>query len=102
MAEAAASSHQDLSKLDVARIRSRLLEMRTEFEARRSDRDILQLRRVEAALEKLARGGYGACESCARPVVKARLLTMPDVRYCGVCSGGKSSSPARRGAATAA
>ncbi|MFI5351052.1 MAG: TraR/DksA family transcriptional regulator, partial [Elusimicrobiota bacterium] len=65
--------------------------------ARGSDRDVLQLRRVEAALTKLARGGYGACESCSRPVVKARLLESPHVRYCGVCSGGRSSAPSRRG-----
>jgi RNA polymerase-binding transcription factor DksA len=102
MAETAAASHHDLSKIDVARIRERLLAMRSELEARRSDRDILQLRRVEAALGKLTHGGYGACESCARPVVKSRLLEAPHVRYCGVCSGGRTGSSAPRGAPAAA
>ena len=102
MAEAAATSHQDLSKIDVARIRQRLLAMRTELETRRSDRDLLHLKRISAALDKLTRGSYGNCESCARPVIKARLLETPHVRYCGICSGGRSGSSSPRGAAAAA
>src|SRR5256885_391036 len=100
MNQAAMTSHGDLSRIDVARIRMRLIEMRGELEARRSDRDLLQLKQIEAALSKMSRGGYGFCESCARPVIKARLLEAPYVRYCAICSGGRSaSSPPRRATA---
>ena len=99
MAQPAVTSHHDLSKIDVARIRLRLLAMRAELEARRSDRDILYLKQVEAALSKMARGVYGNCESCARPVIKARLLAAPQVRYCALCSGGRNVASSSRGAA---
>ena len=95
MTEAAATSHHSLSKIDVAQIRLRLMAMRAEFKARRSDRDMLDLKRVEAALHRMARGVYGACESCARPVVKARLLAAPHVRYCALCSNGAPHAPSR-------
>ena len=99
MAQAPVTSPNDLSKLDAARIRVRLLEMRTELEARRSERDLLHLKQVEAALSKMTRGAYGICESCARPVAKARLLETPHVRYCALCSGGRNTPPALRGLA---
>lgn len=100
MAESLRTLQPDLSKIDVARIRARLLAMRAELDARRSGRDLLHLKQVEAALGKLASGAYGSCESCARPVVKSRLLETPQVRYCGVCSGGRRAPS--RGAAAAA
>ena len=98
MAESARTSQNDLSKIDVARIRSRLMAMRAELDARRSARDLLHLKQIEAALGKLASGLYGSCESCARPVVKSRLLETPHVRYCAICSGGRRSSSSPRGA----
>ena len=60
-----------------------------------SESDILQLKRVEAALSKMARGAYGTCESCSRPLLKVRLLEAPHGRYCAVCSGGRISPPPR-------
>lgn len=101
MAEGAMTSLNELSTTDVARLRRRLLDMRAELEARRSDRDVLQLKRVESALNKMARGGYGNCESCARPLLKTRVLETPHVRYCAVCSGGRISVPPRGAAAPA-
>jgi RNA polymerase-binding transcription factor DksA len=102
MAQTAATSLNGLSKIDVAQIRVQLLAMRVELEARMSERDVLDLKRVEAALVKLASGAYGACESCDRPVLKARLLETPHVRYCSLCSGGRNTqSQQRRAPATA-
>jgi RNA polymerase-binding transcription factor DksA len=95
MTETAATSANELSANDVALLRRRLLQMRAELEARHSERDVLQLKRVEAALSKMARGGYGNCESCSRPLLKHRLLESPHVRYCAVCSGGRISPPSR-------
>lgn len=95
MAEAAAMPHHDLSRIDFARIRLQLIAMRAKLEARRSERDMLDLKRVEAALYRMARGVYGACESCARPVHKARLLAALHVRYCALCSDGELRTPSR-------
>lgn len=95
MAQTAAASPISLSKIDLAQIRTRLLAARSELESRGCDRDLLDLKRVQTALRKLERGGYGACESCARAMLKERLLAAPHVRYCDVCSGGRSS-PGRR------
>ena len=75
MAESARISNNELSKNDVDRIRARLIAMRAELDARRSSRDLLQLKRVEVALAKLTRGGYGNCEP-----VTGRLLE-PDIAF---------------------
>lgn len=90
-----ATSQNELTEKDVEGLRRRLLGMRAELEARRSERDILQLKRVEAALAKMTRGGYGNCDSCARPMLRNRVLETPHVRYCAVCSGGRNSAPPR-------
>jgi len=75
----------DLSRIDVARIRAQLNQMLPELAAQHGGRARLRLLQVETALRKLDRGGYGLCESCAKPVIKARLLATPFVRYCAGC-----------------
>ncbi|MFE1578733.1 TraR/DksA family transcriptional regulator [Streptomyces fradiae] len=40
---------------------------------------------VEAALERMDRGGYGTCELCRHPVEHRRLAIVPQARYCGRC-----------------
>lgn len=40
---------------------------------------------VEAALERMDRGGYGACHLCLRPVERDRLMIVPQARYCARC-----------------
>ncbi|HXT00523.1 MAG TPA: hypothetical protein VN915_07595 [Elusimicrobiota bacterium] len=90
-----AASPNELTEKDIARLRRRLLDMRAELQSRGSGRDVLQLKRVDAALDKMARGRYGACDSCARPLLKNRVLETPHVRYCAVCSGGRLSQPPR-------
>jgi RNA polymerase-binding transcription factor DksA len=102
MAQAAGASTNDLTKLDIARIRVRLLAIREELEARRSERDLLQLKQIGAALQKMSRGGYGTCESCFRPVLRTRLLEAPYVRYCANCSGERSVPRQPRDAGAAA
>lgn len=50
----------------------------------------LQLREtlaeVERALAKLSDGSYGKCESCGRPIAKARLEAKPAARLCIDCA----------------
>ena len=37
---------------------------------------------VEKALERIAKGTYGICEKCGRPIAPARLEAMPAVTTC--------------------
>jgi DnaK suppressor protein len=43
---------------------------------------------IDAALEKIAEGTYGYCESCGNPVPKARLEALPHARLCVSCKSG--------------
>ena len=40
------------------------------------------LREVEAALERVSAGTYGACEVCRQPIALARLEARPTARTC--------------------
>ncbi len=40
------------------------------------------LREVDSALERMAKGTYGLCQTCHEPVEKDRLLADPLVNYC--------------------
>ena len=40
---------------------------------------------INEALRRLYRGEYGICESCGRPIARARLEAMPNARLCVVC-----------------
>ncbi|MFF6996609.1 TraR/DksA family transcriptional regulator [Streptomyces sp. NPDC008313] len=40
---------------------------------------------VEAALERMERGGYGICHLCRRPITVPRLRIVPQARYCARC-----------------
>ena len=41
-----------------------------------------ELSEVDAALERLAAGSFGACEVCGTPIGAERLDAMPATRYC--------------------
>ncbi|MDP1793480.1 MAG: TraR/DksA C4-type zinc finger protein [Acidimicrobiales bacterium] len=43
---------------------------------------------IEDALRKLERGTYGACESCGKMIMKARLEALPYARQCIDCKQG--------------
>jgi len=43
------------------------------------------LRAIEDALARISRGGFGVCEVCKRPIVKARLEAVPWTRLCRKC-----------------
>jgi DnaK suppressor protein len=47
---------------------------------------------IDAALEKIAQGTYGFCESCGNPVPKARLEALPHARLCVSCKSGGLSA----------
>jgi RNA polymerase-binding transcription factor DksA len=44
------------------------------------------LTEVEHALEKVASGQFGICESCGNPIAEPRLEAMPAARLCMDCA----------------
>lgn len=53
---------------------------------RMSDVDLMQLRKVQAALDRLDEGTYGRCVRCRRPIERARLRTLPETERCSTCA----------------
>ncbi len=48
------------------------------------------LREIDEALKRIANGSYGICESCGRPIARARLEVVPQARLCMKCLAGRS------------
>ncbi|MGH7393041.1 MAG: TraR/DksA family transcriptional regulator [Candidatus Rokuibacteriota bacterium] len=44
-----------------------------------------RIRRLTAALERVAHGAYGRCEVCSDPIETARLAALPEARTCVGC-----------------
>jgi DnaK suppressor protein len=42
--------------------------------------------RVAAALDRIAQGSYGTCESCGRPIDPRRLAAAPESVHCIECA----------------
>ena len=68
-AEQAAQPHRSASHL-----------MRRATAARRALAD------TDDALARLAEGEFGRCEQCCEPIPSARLLRVPEDRYCPSCA----------------
>ena len=58
-----------------------------------SDNERMTLDHIEAALRKIDKGTYGACESCRKPIPKPRLEALPFARYCIGCQSSAESVP---------
>jgi RNA polymerase-binding transcription factor DksA len=48
--------------------------------------ELLQLRRVQAALDRIEDGSYGRCLRCKQPIGRARLEVMPETDWCAACA----------------
>ncbi|MCK8438270.1 hypothetical protein G3I77_36280 [Streptomyces sp. D2-8] len=48
---------------------------------------------VEAALNRMDEGSYGACHLCRRPIERERLMIVPQARYCARCQQVKEAQP---------
>lgn len=48
-------------------------------------RDVDELKEIEAALHRLDAGTYGDCAACAEPIPLQRLLVMPAATRCAPC-----------------
>jgi DnaK suppressor protein len=53
--------------------------------ARTADLRSQMLKEIDRALERVARGQYGVCESCEAEISPARLKAIPWARYCVAC-----------------
>lgn len=49
----------------------------------------LTLLRVEAALDRIQRGGYGICATCGEIIDGERLRAVPDTDQCGGCAAAR-------------
>lgn len=50
-------------------------------------RAALQLRRIDAALQRIDQGDYGDCLECGEPIAEARLRVDPAAPLCIRCAG---------------
>jgi RNA polymerase-binding transcription factor DksA len=58
---------------------ARLLDQTSEVE-------LTQLRRVQAAIERLDRGTYGGCVRCCQRIDPRRLRVLPEADRCARCA----------------
>ncbi|MDO5612847.1 MAG: TraR/DksA C4-type zinc finger protein [Paracoccus sp. (in: a-proteobacteria)] len=45
-----------------------------------------EVRRIDAALDRIAEGEYGACTKCGNDIAAARLELLPDTPFCAACA----------------
>jgi DnaK suppressor protein len=57
--------------------------------ARLNEAELLELRRVEAALQRIADGRWGECAECGRPIESKRLEALPWAIRCTACAGAR-------------
>ena len=48
--------------------------------------DRAEIRRIDAALARIAAGDYGDCVQCGNPIPDKRLQLLPDTPFCANCS----------------
>jgi DnaK suppressor protein len=53
----------------------------------------LELRRIDAALERLEDGHYGTCAACGAPIERRRLLALPWAVRCAGCEEAREAAP---------
>ncbi len=48
--------------------------------------ELNELKRIDAALARIAAGTYGECLQCGEPISEARLALLPDAALCKTCA----------------
>jgi hypothetical protein len=48
--------------------------------------DEQEIREIDAAINRILNGTWGACERCGGAVGRDRLRTLPEVRFCANCA----------------
>ncbi|HOL35523.1 MAG TPA: TraR/DksA family transcriptional regulator [bacterium] len=60
-----------------------------------SEIELLQM--IEESLKKIETRKYGICESCNKPISKARLKAIPYTKYCIKCQRAQEKTERKRG-----
>ena len=60
-------------------------DLLVDLDAAMTDRDVRELREVEAALARLREGGYGECADCGAEIEVGRLRANPTATRCLRC-----------------
>lgn len=68
---------------DEADTGSKVYEREQELATTERARELLDL--TEQALERIQEGTYGVCDSCGKPIGKARLMAYPRATLCVAC-----------------
>lgn len=55
------------------------------------DRAAVELRRIDAALDRISAGVYGDCVECGEPIAPARLQAQPAIALCVECAQARES-----------
>lgn len=50
-----------------------------------TERERLELEDIDAAMDRLRKGTFGACERCGGPIGRQRLRALPQARFCILC-----------------
>ncbi|MDA7916264.1 TraR/DksA C4-type zinc finger protein [Verrucomicrobia bacterium] len=82
------SESTDVVKLDtnIGRL-SRMDQIQNQAIAKElKERQQLQLQRVVNSLKKVAKGNYGTCPTCKKPIAEARLEAQPEAVQCVSCA----------------
>ncbi|MEU0384690.1 TraR/DksA family transcriptional regulator [Streptomyces chartreusis] len=79
------------SRADDRRQRQAAAQMEVRIKLAASARMVLA--DVEAALTRMDEGSYGTCHLCRRPIVRQRLMIVPQARYCARCQQVKEAIP---------
>jgi len=62
-----------------------LADLITDLDLAETDRDLEELQDVEAALGRIAQGGYGVCIKCGGTIPVERLEAYPTAKRCHAC-----------------
>ncbi|MGR8942320.1 MAG: TraR/DksA family transcriptional regulator [Gammaproteobacteria bacterium] len=62
-----------------------LADLLVDIELASIDRHVQEIRDIDAALMRIAQGGYGECCDCRAPIAIARLEAYPTARRCVIC-----------------
>lgn len=100
--------HEDLRKTDEHRaalfadgvrdlIDESVVDLLVDLDLADTDRDLEELRDVEAALARVSAGTYGLCPQCHQPIPAARLRASPTAERCQPCQALHEKTFAHKG-----
>lgn len=75
-------------RLIITRAQEALLYRKRVLESASSGASVPSAERdtIDRALSRIARGTYGVCEQCNRPIGAQRLKAIPEMALCASCS----------------